>query len=132
MSSVSGWFEHDGIRFNAEIRCGGDLNHQGGFSQCLKVNSSKEDDYINGHMFFGDDKFEISYFSEGSVLVENKTKKIYYVDLSFPLMTREQKIDILEIPKKRNKIIIFHIDDPSDSEDSDEDQESGKPFCIRI
>lgn len=131
MSTISGWFEHDGIRFNAEIRYDGDRNHQGGFSQCLKVNSSKEDDYINGHMFFGDDKFEIDYFSEGSVLVENKTKKIYYVNLSFPLMTREQ-IDILEMPKKRNKIIIFYVDDPSDLEDSDEDQELNKPFCIRI
>ena len=85
---IFGEFTLDGIVFEAGYRYGGDLGHQGGYHKCLRIYSGKDatNNRIDGHGYFGDDKFEVASMEE-------------YVDdivlqLTFPLTRKEDRYKI--------------------------------------
>ncbi|ARF10032.1 hypothetical protein Indivirus_9_9 [Indivirus ILV1] len=79
MAEIPGLIILDGITFDVGYRFGGSVNHQGGYSKCLRIyNGKKGQQIINGHDFFGDDKFE--------VLSSDENANNIVLELSWPLV----------------------------------------------
>ena len=73
---VFGTFTFNGIIFDASYRYDGDVNHQGGYNKCLVIYRGNNRS-VDGHTYFGDDKFQVNgaTFNGNTVILE----------LSFPL-----------------------------------------------
>ena len=60
-TEIQGVFNFNGIVFNAGYRSGYPKYHQGGYAKCLRIYEGYlNGDKINGHEYFGDDKFGVN------------------------------------------------------------------------
>ena len=90
---IFGEFTLYGIVFEAGYRYGGNLNHQGGYHKCLRIYSGKAaTNRIDGHQYFGDDKFEVESMVE---YLDN-----IVLQLTFPLARKEDRYKVFNDSSK--------------------------------